>query len=232
MHSRTPSDPVDHAGSISRAESVRSMASAAGAPAGAAKPDSRRVAASAGGPAAVEAGGAGRLRPRPPSAGPQTGLPAGARAPPKCSRQAIEGEAWGCQGHAASASGLGGPVWRGRRFRLWPDAAAPVWLRRIGTSCVGWRRACSLLGRSRQVSWCLARPRLNPLAQPFLSPGASGSVDGAYLLTPQNYRSHVNRQAVSIRFLAGAATQQVPAPLKSPASGCSADARKISSRSS
>ena len=43
---------------------------------------------------------------------------------------------------------------------------------------------------------------INPLIKQFFTQVASGQVDGAYLLTTKNYRSHVNRQQL-IRFLAG-----------------------------
>ncbi|MFN7819582.1 MAG: hypothetical protein ACK5Q7_08315 [Cyanobacteriota bacterium] len=43
---------------------------------------------------------------------------------------------------------------------------------------------------------------VNPLLKQFFTQVASGQVDGAYMLTTKNYRSHVNRQQF-IRFLAG-----------------------------
>ncbi len=43
---------------------------------------------------------------------------------------------------------------------------------------------------------------INPLIKQFFTQIASGQIDGAYLLTTKNYRSHVNRQQF-IRFLAG-----------------------------
>ena len=43
---------------------------------------------------------------------------------------------------------------------------------------------------------------INPLIKQFFTQVASGQLDGAYLLTTKNYRSHVNRQQF-IRFLAG-----------------------------
>jgi len=43
---------------------------------------------------------------------------------------------------------------------------------------------------------------INPLIKQFFTQVASGQIDGAYLLTTKNYRSHVNRQQF-IRFLAG-----------------------------
>ena len=59
------------------------------------------------------------------------------------------------------------------------------------------------------VYWIISAVRLvlsargiNPLIKQFFTQVASGQVDGAYLLTTKNYRSHVNRQQF-IRFLAG-----------------------------
>ena len=43
---------------------------------------------------------------------------------------------------------------------------------------------------------------INPVIKQFFTQVASGQVDGAYMLTTKNYRSHVNRQQF-IRFLAG-----------------------------
>jgi hypothetical protein len=43
---------------------------------------------------------------------------------------------------------------------------------------------------------------INPLLKQFFNQIASGQVDGAYLLTTKNYRSHVNRKQF-IQFLAG-----------------------------
>jgi hypothetical protein len=43
---------------------------------------------------------------------------------------------------------------------------------------------------------------INPLLKQFFTQIASGQVDGAYLLTTKNYRSHVNRKQF-IQFLAG-----------------------------
>ena len=43
---------------------------------------------------------------------------------------------------------------------------------------------------------------INPLIKQFFTQVASGQIDGAYLLTTKNYRSHVNRSQF-IRFLAG-----------------------------
>ena len=59
------------------------------------------------------------------------------------------------------------------------------------------------------VYWIISAVRLvlsargiNPLLKQFFTQVASGQVDGAYLLTTKNYRSHVNRQQF-IRFLVG-----------------------------
>ena len=59
------------------------------------------------------------------------------------------------------------------------------------------------------VYWTITAVRLvlsargiNPLLKQFFNQVAAGQIDGAYLLTTKNYRSHVNRQQF-IRFLAG-----------------------------
>jgi hypothetical protein len=52
------------------------------------------------------------------------------------------------------------------------------------------------------VRLVLSARGINPLIKQFFTQVASGQVDGAYLLTTKNYRSHVNRQQF-IRFLAG-----------------------------
>jgi hypothetical protein len=52
------------------------------------------------------------------------------------------------------------------------------------------------------VRLVLSARGINPLIKQFFTQVASGQVDGAYLLTTRNYRSHVNRQQF-IRFLAG-----------------------------
>jgi hypothetical protein len=52
------------------------------------------------------------------------------------------------------------------------------------------------------VKLVLSARGINPLIKKFFTQVASGQVDGAYLLTTKNYRSHVNRQQF-IRFLAG-----------------------------
>ncbi len=52
------------------------------------------------------------------------------------------------------------------------------------------------------VKLVLSARGINPLIKQFFTQVASGQVDGAYLLTTKNYRSHVNRSQF-IRFLAG-----------------------------
>jgi hypothetical protein len=52
------------------------------------------------------------------------------------------------------------------------------------------------------VRLVLSARGINPLLKQFFNQVASGQVDGAYLLTTKNYRSHVNRTQF-IRFLAG-----------------------------
>ncbi len=52
------------------------------------------------------------------------------------------------------------------------------------------------------VKLVLNARRINPLLKQFFNQVAAGQIDGAYLLTTKNYRSHVNRQQF-IRFLAG-----------------------------
>ncbi|MCH9715336.1 MAG: hypothetical protein ACNA8O_06375 [Cyanobacteriota bacterium] len=52
------------------------------------------------------------------------------------------------------------------------------------------------------VKLVLSARGINPLIKQFFNQIASGQVDGAYLLTTKNYRSHVNRKQF-IAFLAG-----------------------------
>ena len=52
------------------------------------------------------------------------------------------------------------------------------------------------------VKLVLSARGINPLLKQFFTQIASGQVDGAYLLTTKNYRTHVNRQQF-IQFLAG-----------------------------
>jgi hypothetical protein len=52
------------------------------------------------------------------------------------------------------------------------------------------------------VKLVLSARGISPLIKQFFTQVASGQVDGAYMLTTKNYRSHVNRQQF-IRFLAG-----------------------------
>ena len=51
------------------------------------------------------------------------------------------------------------------------------------------------------VKLVLSARGINPLIKQFFTQVASGQIDGAYLLTTKNYRSHVNRQQF-LRFLA------------------------------
>jgi hypothetical protein len=52
------------------------------------------------------------------------------------------------------------------------------------------------------VKLVLSARGINPLLKQFFTQIASGQVDGAYLLTTKNYRSHVNRTQF-LAFLAG-----------------------------
>ena len=52
------------------------------------------------------------------------------------------------------------------------------------------------------VRLVLSARGINPMLKQFFNQVASGQVDGAYLMTTKNYRSHVNRTQF-IRFLAG-----------------------------
>jgi hypothetical protein len=52
------------------------------------------------------------------------------------------------------------------------------------------------------VKLVLSARGINPLLKQFFNQIASGQVDGAYLLTTKNYRSHVNRKQF-LAFLAG-----------------------------
>ncbi|MEB3332160.1 MAG: hypothetical protein VKI83_06680 [Synechococcaceae cyanobacterium] len=52
------------------------------------------------------------------------------------------------------------------------------------------------------VRLVLSARGINPLIKQFFTQVAAGQVDGAYLLTTRNYRSHVNRNQF-IQFLAG-----------------------------
>ena len=52
------------------------------------------------------------------------------------------------------------------------------------------------------VKLVLSARGINPLIKQFFTQIASGQVDGAYLLTTKNYRSHENRKQF-IQFLAG-----------------------------
>ena len=52
------------------------------------------------------------------------------------------------------------------------------------------------------VKLVLSARGINPLIKQFFTQVAAGQIDGAYLLTTKNYRSHVNRKQF-IQFLAG-----------------------------
>ncbi|MEX1315538.1 MAG: hypothetical protein AB1Z22_00245 [Synechococcaceae cyanobacterium] len=52
------------------------------------------------------------------------------------------------------------------------------------------------------VKLVLSARGINPLLKQFFTQIANGQVDGAYLLTTKNYRTHVNRKQF-ITFLAG-----------------------------
>ncbi|MCP9887613.1 hypothetical protein KBY96_06655 [Cyanobium sp. ATX 6A2] len=52
------------------------------------------------------------------------------------------------------------------------------------------------------VKLVLSTRSINPLLKQFFTQIANGQVDGAYLLTTKNYRTHVNRKQF-INFLAG-----------------------------
>lgn len=52
------------------------------------------------------------------------------------------------------------------------------------------------------VKLVLSARGINPLLKQFFTQIASGQVDGAYLLTTKNYRTHVNRKQF-INFLSG-----------------------------
>lgn len=52
------------------------------------------------------------------------------------------------------------------------------------------------------VKLVLSARGINPLLKQFFTQIASGQIDGAYLLTTKNYRSHVNRKQF-LAFLAG-----------------------------
>ncbi|MEB3306924.1 MAG: hypothetical protein VKK98_02110 [Cyanobacteriota bacterium] len=73
----------------------------------------------------------------------------------------------------------------------------------IGTKALlGGAGALLLYWTVSAVKLVLSARGINPLIKQFFTQVASGQVDGAYLLTTKNYRSHVNRQQF-IRFLAG-----------------------------
>ena len=76
-------------------------------------------------------------------------------------------------------------------------------IRTIGTKALlAGAGALLLFWTITAVKLVLQARGVNPLLKQFFTQVASGQVDGAYLLTTKNYRSHVNRQQF-IRFLAG-----------------------------
>jgi hypothetical protein len=76
-------------------------------------------------------------------------------------------------------------------------------IRDIGTKALlAGASALLLFWTITAVKLVLRARGVNPLLKQFFTQVASGQVDGAYLLTTKNYRSHVNRQQF-IRFLAG-----------------------------
>jgi len=86
-----------------------------------------------------------------------------------------------------------------------PDCFVRDWglTRDIGTKLLlGGAGALLLYWTVSAVRLVLSARGINPLIKQFFTQVASGQVDGAYLLTTKNYRSHVNRQQF-IRFLAG-----------------------------
>jgi len=124
-------------------------------------------------------------------------------------------------GHAASARALVAPSLPGS---IGSDSGARTqrhhtmdWglLETIGTKLlwVGQRPASST--DVQAVKAGAQRPRINPLLKQFFTQVASGQIDGAYLLTTKNYRSHVKPARQFIRLPGRAATQQVPQTFKS-----------------
>jgi hypothetical protein len=75
--------------------------------------------------------------------------------------------------------------------------------RSLGTKALlGAASALLLYWTFTAVKLVLSARGINPLVKQFFTQVASGQIDGAYLLTTKNYRSHVNRSQF-IRFLAG-----------------------------
>ncbi len=127
-----------------------------------------------------------------------------------------EGEQ-GFEGHGPTRDGS--PTKGGSQFDEFPRQRAVVGQTQalfITRASMDWGLAREIGGKALLVGagalllyWTISAVRLvlsargiNPLIKQFFTQVASGQVDGAYLLTTKNYRSHVNRQQF-IRFLAG-----------------------------
>jgi hypothetical protein len=100
------------------------------------------------------------------------------------------------------------PGRRWRSVRLGPDSlgahAAMDWelARSLGSKALlAAAGALLLYWTISAVKLVLSARGINPLIKQFFTQVASGQIDGAYLLTTKNYRSHVNRSQF-IRFLA------------------------------
>ena len=75
--------------------------------------------------------------------------------------------------------------------------------REIGTKALlGGAGALLLYWTYTAVKLVLSARGINPLLKQFFTQVANGQVDGAYLLTTKNYRTHVNRKQF-IQYLAG-----------------------------
>jgi len=100
------------------------------------------------------------------------------------------------------------PSLAGSSVRLWGQNAAAHTMdwglaQTIGTKLLlGGASALLIYWTFTAVKLVLSARGINPLLKQFFTQVASGQIDGAYLLTTKNYRSHVNRQQF-IRFLAG-----------------------------
>jgi hypothetical protein len=92
----------------------------------------------------------------------------------------------------------------GQTLALQPHTSTMEWglAREIGTKALlAGAGGLLLYWTISAVKLVLSARGINPLIKQFFTQVASGQVDGAYLLTTKNYRSHVNRQQF-IRFLA------------------------------
>ena len=176
--------------------------------------------------AAIETGGAGEAAVTPaqvhqgPALAEQGALEMLAVQPVEQGRQRFQGHGGGTDGMgAASKSGRSGPHGqRGpgqyrhcragssvRLSSLQPLRHPMDWdlARGIGSKALfAGAGALLLYWTISAVKLVLSARGINPLIKQFFTQVASGQVDGAYLLTTKNYRSHVNRQQF-IRFLAG-----------------------------